>query len=206
MKQRYLKHGMLAILIEMMFLPSMLKALPSSMDAKGYKKRVKKEYKAMLERTPGLGGNSMEPTLYVAAFIFSLYKADEKNITPEVVDKMVDEVFASKMMAKQVMKCTLFTDKVQDRKVKASRASQSSTYELDWKFDYVKGKDEFHNTYTECGICKLARRENCFPFVKCLCNMDERNYWNEGGVLHRTMTLAEGSPCCDFHVTKREDL
>lgn len=27
----------------------------------------------------------------------------------------------------------------------------------------------------ECGICKLGKRENCFEFVPCLCNMDERN-------------------------------
>uniref|UniRef100_UPI003FEEC23D hypothetical protein n=1 Tax=Roseburia sp. TaxID=2049040 RepID=UPI003FEEC23D len=24
------------------------------------------------------------------------------------------------------------------------------------------------------------------PFIPCLCNMDERNYRNEGGELHRT--------------------
>ena len=70
------------------------------------------------------------------------------------------------------------------------------------KFKYKKGVDEFYNTYTECGICKLGIRENCFEFVPCLCNMDERNYRNEGGQLHRTKTLANGDDCCDFHVTK----
>ncbi|MGO5230992.1 hypothetical protein ACTQ1U_08060 [Thermoguttaceae bacterium LCP21S3_D4] len=38
-------------------------------------------------------------------------------------------------------------------------------------------------------MCKLGKRENCFAFVPCLCNMDERNYRNEGGELHRTKTL-----------------
>ena len=32
--------------------------------------------------------------------------------------------------------------------------------------------------------------------------MDERNYQNEGGILHRTKTLVEGADCCYFHVTK----
>ena len=54
----------------------------------------------------------------------------------------------------------------------------------------------------ECGICKLGKRENCFEFVPCLCNMDERNYRNEGGQLHRTKTLAQGDDCCNFHVTR----
>lgn len=112
-------------------------------------------------------------------------------------------VFAYPNICKRTnKKCTLFTDKVQDKKVKESIASQTSEYALDWKFRYEKGVDEFYNTYTECGICKLGIRENCFEFVPCLCNMDERNYRNEGGQLHRTKTLAQGDDCCDFHVTK----
>ena len=39
-------------------------------------------------------------------------------------------------------------------------------------------------------------------FVPCLCNMDERNYRNMGGELHRTKTLGQGDECCNFHVTK----
>ncbi len=37
---------------------------------------------------------------------------------------------------------------------------------------------------------------------KKACNMDERNYWNEGGQLHCTKTLAQGDECCNFHVTR----
>ena len=113
-------------------------------------------------------------------------------------------VFDSPFMVKahKNKKCTLFTDRVQDKKVQESLASQTSPYELDWKFDYQKGVDEFYNTYTECGICKLGLRENCFDFVPCLCNMDARNYRNEGGLLHRTKTLAAGDDCCNFHVTR----
>ena len=113
-------------------------------------------------------------------------------------------MFDSPFMVKvhENKKCTLFTDKVQDKKVQESIASQNSKYELDWKFRYEKGVDEFYNTYTECGICKLGKQENCFEFVPCLCNMDERNYRNEGGQLHRTKTLGQGDECCDFHVTR----
>lgn len=174
------------------------------MDIKSYKKSVKHEYKNMLLRTPDIGGSSLEMNLYIAAFVFSLHKAEPDKITPAVVDAMVTAVFNSPFMIKahKNKKCTLFTDKVQDKKVKESIASQTSEYALDWKFRYEKGVDEFYNTYTECGICKLGIRENCFEFVPCLCNMDERNYRNEGGQLHRTKTLAQGDDCCDFHVTK----
>lgn len=52
------------------------------------------------------------------------------------------------------------------------------------------------------GICKLEKRKGCFEFVPCLCNMDERSYRNDGGLLHRKKMLARGDDCCDFHVTR----
>lgn len=202
-----LKYGAFAKAVEMMcFKPALnrLKELRPEMDMKIYKKKVKNEFKAMLCRTPDIGGSSLEANLYIAAFVFSLHKAEPEKITPAIVDEMVTAVFDSPFMVKahKNKKCTLFTDKVQNKKVRESIASQNSKYELDWKFEYKKGVDEFYNTYTECGICKLGKRENCFEFVPCLCNMDERNYRNDGGQLHRTKTLANGDECCNFHVTK----
>ncbi len=204
-----LKYGLLAKGIEMMcFKPALeaLKGFYPDMDLVSYKQKVKKEFKAMLLRTPDIGGSSLEANLYIAAFVFSLHKAEPNKITPQIVDAMVTAVFDSPFMVKahKNKKCTMFDDKVQDKKLAESRASQNSKYELDWKFDYQKGVNEFYNTYTQCGICKLGQRENCFEFVPCLCNMDERNYRNEGGQLHRTKTLAQGHECCDFHVTKIE--
>ena len=202
-----LKYGIYAKAVELLcFKPALarLAVLLPEIDIKEYKKKVKSEYKAMLLRTPDIGGSSLEVNLYLAAFVFSLHKAEPSKITPEIVDEMSTAVFDSPFIVKvhKNKKCTLFTDKVQDKKVKESIASQTSKYELDWKFRYEKGKDEFYNTYTECGICKLGKRENCFEFVPCLCNMDERSYRNDGGLLHRTKTLAAGDDCCDFHVTR----
>ncbi len=203
-----LKYGILAKGIEAMCFKPALNALAEicpEMNMAEYKKRVKKEFRAMLQRTPDIGGSPLERNLYIAAFVFSLYKACPEKITPEIVDEMASAVFDSDFMVKahKNKKCTMFDDKVQDKKLQESIASRNSEYELDWKFEYTKGVDEFYNTYTECGICKLGRRENCFEFVPCLCNMDDRNYINEGGRLHRTKTLADGDDCCDFHVTRR---
>ena len=201
-----LKYGMYAKAVELLCFKQALARLAQiypDMDMKRYKRSVKREYKEMLLRTPDIGGSSLEMNLYIAAFVFSLHKAEPDRITPEVVDEMVTAVFDSPFMVKahENKKCTLFTDNVQDKKVQESIASQTSKYELDWKFHYEKGVDEFYNTYTECGICKLGKRENCFEFVPCLCNMDERNYRTEGGQLQRTKTLGQGDECCDFHVT-----
>ena len=64
------------------------------------KKNVKEEYGAMLLRTPDIGGSFLESNLYIAAFVFSLYKANSNRITPEIVNKMVDAVFDSPLMIK----------------------------------------------------------------------------------------------------------
>lgn len=202
-----LKYGIIAKAVELLCFKSALERLSElrpEMNMDDYRKKVKREYRAMLLRTSDIGGSSLEMNLYIAAFVFSLHKAEPEKITPDIVNEMVTAVFDSPFMIKahKNKKCTLFTDKVQDKKLAESRASQNSKYELDWKFEYKKGNNEFYNTYTECGICKLGLRENCFEFVPCLCNMDERNYRNEGGKLHRTKTLAQGDDCCDFHVTK----
>lgn len=202
-----LKYGIIAKAVELLCFKSALERLSElrpEMNMGDYRKKVKREYRAMLLRTPDIGGSSLEMNLYIAAFVFSLHKAEPEKITPDIVNEMVTAVFDSPFMIKahKNKKCTLFTDKVQDKKLAESRASRNSKYELDWKFEYKKGNNEFYNTYTECGICKLGLRENCFEFVPCLCNMDERNYRNEGGKLHRTKTLAQGDDCCDFHVTK----
>ena len=187
-----LKYGMYAKAVELLCFKQALARLAQiypDMDMKRYKRSVKREYKEMLLRTPDIGGSSLEMNLYIAAFVFSLHKAEPDRITPEVVDEMVTAVFDSPFMVKahENKKCTLFTDNVQDKKVQESIASQTSKYELDWKFHYEKGVDEFYNTYTECGICKLGKRENCFEFVPCLCNMDERNYRSDGGQLQHTI-------------------
>ena len=154
---RMLKYGMYAKAVELLCFKQALARLAQiypDMDMKRYKRSVKREYKEMLLRTPDIGGSSLEMNLYIAAFVFSLYKAEPDRITPEVVDEMVTAVFDSPFMVKahENKKCTLFTDNVQDKKVQESIASQTSKYELDWKFRYEKGVDEFYNTYTECGI------------------------------------------------------
>lgn len=74
-----LKYGIMAKAVEMMCFNSSLERLSEiypDMDMKAYKKKAKKEYKAMLLRTPDIGGSSLEANLYIAAFVFSLHKAE----------------------------------------------------------------------------------------------------------------------------------
>lgn len=114
---KMLKYGFLARGIELMcFKPALneLEKFYPALDKRAYKKKVKNEFKAMLLRTS------------------------------DIVDAMITAVFESPFIVKahKNKKCTLFTDKVQDKKLMESKKSQHSKYELDWKFKYEKGVDE----------------------------------------------------------------
>ena len=80
---RMLKYGIYAKAVELLCFKSVLTRLAvlcPEMDMKKYKKKVKYEYKSMLLRTPDIGGSSLEINLYIAAFVFSLHKAEpDKN-------------------------------------------------------------------------------------------------------------------------------
>lgn len=120
---KVLKYGVYAKAVELLCFKPVLEKLQTiypEMDLKAYKKRVKHEYREMLLRIPDIGGSSLEMNLYIAAFVFSLHRAEPQRISPNVVNEMVTAVFESPFMIKahQNKKCTLFTDKVQDKKVK----------------------------------------------------------------------------------------
>lgn len=172
-------------------------------------RRIQEEYKAMLERTPGVGGkeNSLEEDLIGACWFFALAKADP-DMSPERMDDVIVSGIQSNFMQKSHRKerenGTLFSDKVQDKKLREAERSQHSKYEMDWKFTYEKGEDEFYCTYTECGICKLAQREHTEAWLPCLCRMDYGTYDMVGAELIRTKTLAAGDECCNFHVIRKK--
>ena len=109
-----LKYGIYAKAVELLCFKSALARLAEinpDMDMKDYKKKVKREFKAMLLRTPDIGGSSLEMNLYIAAFVFSLHKAEPDKIDPDVVNEMVTAVFDSPFMVKAHAnkKCMLFS-------------------------------------------------------------------------------------------------
>lgn len=165
------------------------------------------EFKAMVERTPGIGGAALTSDLIGACYFFAMAKADP-DMTPGLMDDIVDKSIHSHFMQKahegKRKKGTLFSDKVQDKKVREAAESQNSDYEMGWKFTYEKGVNEFRCTYTKCGICTLAKKEHMEEFLPCMCRMDYGTYDMVGAELIRTKTLAAGDDCCNFYVRRKE--
>ena len=61
------------------------------------KKKIKKYYREMVERTPGIGGNSLENNLVAGCFFFAMAKADEE-MTPELMNDIIDQSIQSNLM------------------------------------------------------------------------------------------------------------
>lgn len=72
--------------------------------------------------------------------------------TPDIVNEMVTAVFDSPFMIKahENKKCTLFTDKVQDKKVTESIASRTSTYGND--HTWIEGRADYGSVASVSGF------------------------------------------------------
>ena len=169
---------------------------------------INKEYKKMILRIPSLSkDNLMVDNLKGAAYFFAMAKIIP-NMTPVLLDEMIDYAFSTKLMKKiyamKKKKDVVFSEKAQEKMYQDSLRSQKSNDEMDWKFTYIKGKDEVKYIMTKCGVCRLAKREHLEEYLPCMCKMDYPKYKLSGATLYRTMTLANNDECCDFHLVKNK--
>ncbi len=182
----------------------------SDLDIAEFKRKHKKEYKAMIKRTPSVGSmkdNMFAPVMYLACYGFSYYKADPEKITMEVFDGMIDAVCRSDTMKRFYKGKNCFDQKEIDKYVKGSIRSQKKEYPMDWVFDfsYDLSVPEYYVTHHECGVCKIAKQENLMFLMPHMCVMDYPTIEYKGGKLIRSKTLGSGGDCCDFHVVKKEN-
>lgn len=181
------------------------------LDMADYKKRVNKEYRAIVARTPGIGkmkDNMFVMTMYVGAFLIALYKEAKDYMSDELLQKLVKEVTYSPMMVKAKQGKSAFTEKEIATRTRQSIWSRDhiEEYPMNWYyfFDKVEGKDEYYITHKQCGICKLTRQEGCEDITKHLCGMDYYTFEMQGAVLDRTKTLGYGDDECNFHLMSKE--
>lgn len=169
------------------------------------KKRIRKEYKEIVARTPALGkGNSLTKILYIGCYLISFYKA-----APDVIDEKCFESLVrnlcDEMIRRQKEDESSFSEKNIRTREEAARKSQTSVYEMDWKSTFRRiDKDNYEFTYTKCGLCELGKREGCFHLIKYLCMTDFISFDKGGAKLIRNHTLANGDDYCDFHVSRKD--
>ncbi len=170
-----------------------------------FKKRIRKEYKEIVARTPALGkGNSLTKILYIGCYLISFYKAAPDVIDEKCFEELV-KYLCDEMIRRQKEDESAFSEKNIRTREEAARKSQTSVYEMDWKSTFRRiDKDNYEFTYTKCGLCELGRREGCFHLIKYLCMTDFISFDKGGAKLIRDHTLANGDDYCDFHVSRKE--
>ena len=183
-------------------------ALPR-LDMRAFQQRHKKEYEAMVKRTPSVGGvkdNMFAAVMYMACYGFSYYKADPEHITMDVFDGMIDALCKSDMMKRFYQGKNCFDQKEIDKYVRGSERSKKREYPMDWVFDfsYDLSVPEYYVTHRECGVCKIGQQEHLEFLTPHMCVMDYPTIEYKGGKLLRTKTLGAGVDCCYFHVIKGE--
>lgn len=172
---------------------------------KELKKRVKREYRNMVLRTPGIGkGNSLTSTLYIGCYLLAFHKA-----APDIIDEKCFEglvkCLCGEMVRKEKEDESAFSEKTIKAREKAALRSQRSSYEMDWVSTFKRnGKDSYEFTYSKCGLCELGKREGCFHLIKYLCLTDYISFDKGGARLVRDHTIAGGDGYCDFHVYRKE--
>ena len=181
------------------------------MDMVSYKKRVQKEYRAIVERTLGIGKmkeNMFVMTMYAGAFLIALYKEADGKINEEKLKGLVRAAAYCPLMVKAKQGKSAFTDKEIANRTKQAKWSRDhiEEYPMNWfyYFETVPGKDEYYITHKQCGICKLTKQEHCEEITKYLCMMDYYTFEMQGAVLDRTKTLGYGDDECNFHLMSRE--
>lgn len=181
-----------------------LETVYSKTEIKAMQKRAKQLYREMLARTPSIGKASF--MLLMPAALFAIYQSAEDTMPESVFDAMVDHAARGPFFTKmtKIRKRFLFSEKTLAKTQENALLSQSSPYPGSWVFTHeVIGPDEYITTYTQCGVCELAKQEGCLDLAKSLCKIDFISYDLMGANLARTKTLANGDDVCDFHVTKR---
>ncbi len=205
MKQEYMKYNLTARIVFGMFARTCFNYLESvynKKEVKIIKKNAKQRYKKMLERTPCLGKNSA--MLLMPMVMFSMYQAVESGMEEAVFAEMLDRVAHTPLFLKIATKRQLFTDKFHKKTLQNSQLSKTTSYPIKWEFSHeIINADEYLTTYTRCGLCELAKKENCFELAKYFCKIDYIIYDCMGAVLDRKMTIANGDSVCDFHVIRK---
>ena len=209
-----MKYGIMGGFIRLAFAKTAFdyieKEIPE-MDMASYRKRVLKEYKAIVERTPGIGSmkdNMFVMTMYAGAFLIALYKEAEGKLDEEGLKGLIRAEAYCPLMVKAKQGKSAFTEKEIETRTRQSKWSRDhiEEYPMNWfyYFETVPGKDEYFITHKQCGICKLTAQEHCRESTKYLCMMDYYTFEMQGAVLDRTKTLGYGDDECNFHLMSRE--
>lgn len=189
-------------------MPLLMKKLVfNHLDSEGIKlshAAVKKEYMAIIERQPDIGGmkNNLIAGLFTAAYLVAAYKVADGAVNEETFDGLVRHICSSDLFRKLYEGKDFFAEKNISTRNRLQSDRYFNSFPENWKytFTYDLSVPECYITYSRCAICEMARREGAFHLMKYLCTTDYAQQELMGNTLIRTKTIGNGDECCDFHI------
>jgi hypothetical protein len=95
----------------------------------------------------------------------------------------------------------LSQQELMERRRKRAEWSQKREFKGDWIYEFVEGNGrdfDFGYNFTQCATDKFYRAQGAQAYMPYYCFLDFPICQRDGLGLHRTMTLSENHPVCNF--------
>ena len=164
-------------------------------------------YRQMLADCPPIGSdNPMAKNLYEACVFFSMYRAAEGDITPDMMRAVVGDIFSMRPMRLIGLATNLnrqkdvaaFNARLRANAQWVREHPEAEPYTWDFNFGDDCGDTQVCYHFTRCPINDFCREQGLMDFLPVMCEIDHITARLVHGVLTREYTLATDGPVCDY--------
>lgn len=178
-------------------------------DTKKLLQKVLSEYRAIIRRSPDIGGrkNLFMGSYLMGAYLIAVYKNTRDKLSLTDMDKIISEgLYNFGFMKKRMKKVDLLSMSYKSKIEAAGEwcKKNSNKYPTNWQVEvkHKENPDMTHIVFTKCGLCALCKSEGVPEFISSLCATDYITMSFAQCKLERPTTLGKGNGCCDFYITK----
>lgn len=172
-------------------------------------KEVRKEYIAILRRSPEIGGskNIFMGSYLMGAYLVALYKNTRDKLNIANLDLIISEGLKNfEFMKRRMRKIDLISKGYKDKIIKAGEwcKKNEEKFPTNWQVEVKQQEnpDLTHIVFNKCGLCFLCKNEGVLEFINSLCVTDYITMSFAKCKLERPTTLSKGDTCCDFYITR----
>lgn len=168
----------------------------------------RQEFEVLIPRIPYIGRNNPLLVFFLPTPRYlAVYRALQRlGFTSEDAGYLVFEIGSEALralpaIARNIISFLWFSSWLKDRLNKRAADSRLRKYPGNFILDYVHGDGQefdYGVDYIECATCKFLQAEGAFELAPYVCAVDKTASELLAWGLTRTMTLADGSPKCDF--------
>lgn len=172
-------------------------------------KRIRNEYKAILRRSPDIGGskNIFMGSYLMGAYLIALYKNTKDKLSLADLDLIISEGLKNfQFMKKRMSKIDLLSVEYKNKIVQSGQwcKKNEDIFPNNWQVEIKQQENPnlTHIVFTKCGLCVLCKNEGVPEFISSLCVTDYITMSFSKCKLERPTTLGKGDTCCDFYITR----